>query len=1482
MIHTLDFNGKDNYVLIGDAARAKTLAPKVFTVEALVKQPEHQVWTSFIGIMEDKGETEKGWMLGVTFGRKCSFALASTQGSPKGFTYIKDDNEFPVGKWRHIAGVYDGQNGNMLFYIDGELIGSSKARSGDILYPEDGQLMIGAFKDQDEFYPFTGNIAEVRLWNKVRTKEEIKANINRRLEPNEREGMVGYWPLIGGGDKAANWMDSDKPGEIKGATINWLNDPALTLGGFSPAPPAPGLLEAADIIDTGFTAKWKQVEKAERYYIDVATDKNYNSFVKGFENKEIPAAKDKVCSISVNGLQELTPYYYRLRSENDKGTSPNSNIGSITTPERSIPPGNYCLELNGEKDYLDVCDANTIKALFRQAFTAEIWIKPEKIQEKGGYIGVIEDEIEQQGWLLGSRKGKFSFAVSTQGRMDSISKSELTYLKTEKDHAPGVWYHLAGVYTGTKMQLFVNGKLEASSEVQSGDINYPVTDPDNPKQGKFVIGLYQDSQEFIPFKGKIAEARLWNKMRSGEEIEKAMLWRINPEEHPELVGCWRCDESAGTVAKDCAKDNNGTIKGDKVEWIDADVLSLFRPLVDIKQIAAGPCHTIALAKDGTVWAWGQNDFGQLGDGSTNARVAPVQVKTKDKSYLSDVEEVAAGKYFSLARTKENKVLAWGSNFYGQLGNESNEDSFAPVEVSGLAKVASISAYNNHAMALTEDASVFTWGRNNKGQLGNGATATETKSPKVALGFGGDDFANLANATNLGLKDSDFTVEAWVNGNDYSGTDTILGTDGKIDSQTLCLGVKDKKPHLGFLNNDLTSKTGLRINIWQHIAWRYTKATKEMAIFIDGKLDISEKGHEPFQGSGKLFIGRSQSGNYFNGNISDLRIWNTSRSEYEIKSHIQRRMSGKETELSGYWKLDEGKGTTINDSAGDLKGTISGASWKTPQGLLLYDGQSNNVPTKTTIKGASDPVVAIAAGGDHSVVMTKAGKKTRVFAWGDNSFGQIGNNSTTASNIPVNVVRDTDGSDFPYAKGVAAGFYHTVMHSLSNDHVYACGANKDALLGYDEKQNTKLPVRIKDGGDFVIWGNETGIDRIGIGPKNEKLRLAAARQVPVSKVGDVAESDKQGKIRYNPESYITEYCDGSKWVKLVKPFPGVPGDIEGAKKLFYTAVAAYSVKETPGASKYEWTVTVATITAGQGSKSISIKSSNNASTVSVRAVNDSGKSCERSIPVNIKSMLTKTFGYSGRIDTWKVPGVGLIRIEVWGAGGGRGYLTSTHRTNGGNGARMRGDFSVKPGDKLKILVGGQGGRSKNNYYHGPGAGGGGTFVVKINPDSTHQMKVGDKAKVTPLIIAGGGGGGGQGEYNQHYNGGHGRTAESGESQINQSGGANGNGGGGNSHGGGGAGFKGDGTNPSGVRKPQSFLNGGLGGTYNNWALSDGGFGGGGGAGLIPGGGGGYSGGASGGTWNSNGRSGGGGSYNKGANQSNSSGANSGHGSVKIYY
>jgi alpha-tubulin suppressor-like RCC1 family protein len=176
-------------------------------------------------------------------------------------------------------------------------------------------------------------------------------------------------------------------------------------------------------------------------------------------------------------------------------------------------------------------------------------------------------------------------------------------------------------------------------------------------------------------------------------------------------------------------------------------------LSNIVSISAGGGHTLALRADGTVWAWGENAYGQLGDGTNTPRYFPVQVPG-----LTDVVEVAAGADHSLVRKRDGSVWAWGSNYAGHLGDGTTTDRPTPAPVVGLSGATQVSAGNSFSAAVTSDGSVWMWGANYNAQLGDG-TFDQQLVPERLSGL--TNVAHISAGSNhtLALK-ADGSVVAW--------------------------------------------------------------------------------------------------------------------------------------------------------------------------------------------------------------------------------------------------------------------------------------------------------------------------------------------------------------------------------------------------------------------------------------------------------------------------------------------------------------------------------------------------------------------------------------------------------------------------------------------------------------------------------------------------------------------------------------------------
>ena len=195
-----------------------------------------------------------------------------------------------------------------------------------------------------------------------------------------------------------------------------------------------------------------------------------------------------------------------------------------------------------------------------------------------------------------------------------------------------------------------------------------------------------------------------------------------------------------------------------------------RGLTGITQISGGSAHMLALASDGTVWAWGRGNEGQLGDGNTAESDLPVKIPG-----LTGVTQVAAGAQSSYALRSDGTVWSWGNNRHGELGTGTKDtETDVPGQIPGLTGITQIAAGHDVAasdgglesvFALRSDGTLAGWGYNEFGQLGNGSTA-DSAVPVTVPGLTGVTQVSSSGIHTLAIAGSNHQVLAW--GNNFFG------------------------------------------------------------------------------------------------------------------------------------------------------------------------------------------------------------------------------------------------------------------------------------------------------------------------------------------------------------------------------------------------------------------------------------------------------------------------------------------------------------------------------------------------------------------------------------------------------------------------------------------------------------------------------------------------------------------------------------------
>ncbi len=191
----------------------------------------------------------------------------------------------------------------------------------------------------------------------------------------------------------------------------------------------------------------------------------------------------------------------------------------------------------------------------------------------------------------------------------------------------------------------------------------------------------------------------------------------------------------------------------------------------------GAQEAIALKSDGSVWTWGANFNGELGDGETDDTGNEVFVSTYNSALpldvlgpggvgnLSGITAIMGGEMHNLALKSDGSVWAWGYNKYNQLGDGTTTNRVYPVQVSGLANIISLGSRAYHSLAIKSDGTVWAWGTNRCGELGNGVTDSNYDNlvPNQVLGVSDPIMVTAGYEFSVAML-QDHTLVAWGKNN----------------------------------------------------------------------------------------------------------------------------------------------------------------------------------------------------------------------------------------------------------------------------------------------------------------------------------------------------------------------------------------------------------------------------------------------------------------------------------------------------------------------------------------------------------------------------------------------------------------------------------------------------------------------------------------------------------------------------------------------
>ncbi len=456
-------------------------------------------------------------------------------------------------------------------------------------------------------------------------------------------------------------------------------------------------------------------------------------------------------------------------------------------------------------------------------------------------------------------------------------------------------------------------------------------------------------------------------------------------------------------------------------------------LTGVKAITAGYWHTCALLLTGTVQCWGYNHYGQLGDGTTTNRYAPVAVMG-----LGDVTAISAGRYHTCAVLSTGVAQCWGYNFSGQLGNGFNEDRFIPVTVTGLAGVAKgISAGYRHTCALVDTGAVQCWGNNLFGALGNEST-TDSVTPVTVVGLAGQvKFVSAARDYTCALLTTG-AVQCWGD-NRYGqlGDGTLVARLKPVDLTGLTGGVQAISA--GFYHTCAILDTGV-VQCWGYN--RYGELGDGTTIDRRAPGDVAG-----LAGAASMLI----AGYYYTCavlvNTGSVQCWGSNFSG-QLGNGFENGYSPTPLDVPGLL-ASRAAGGSDHTCVIALSGVVQ--CWGNNSSGQLGDGTTTDSLAPVNVVGlATGGITTLSVGEDHVCALSVTGG---VQCWGKNDRFQLGDGTSINRSIPVNVTGLAGG-----VTALSAGLGHTCA-LLSNGAVQCWGYNVYGQLGDATTKSRSTPVPV---------------------------------------------------------------------------------------------------------------------------------------------------------------------------------------------------------------------------------------------------------------------------------------------------------------------------------------------------------------------------------------------------------------------------------------
>jgi alpha-tubulin suppressor-like RCC1 family protein len=401
---------------------------------------------------------------------------------------------------------------------------------------------------------------------------------------------------------------------------------------------------------------------------------------------------------------------------------------------------------------------------------------------------------------------------------------------------------------------------------------------------------------------------------------------------------------------------------------------------DWDQVASGFLHSAGIRQDGSLWAWGQNEYGNLGTTGPFLSGTQISVATTDTSWVL----VSVGARHTLALNDDGTLWAFGSNTRGELGDGDRILSRRPLQLQSSADWVLAGIGSEHNLAVKTDGSLWTWGLNDYGQLGMGTVGNKNTPIHISDGWSG---ISGGGSFSLGAK-TDGSLWAW--GENLQGQ---CGTSGGSQAAPFRIG--------------------------QESTWSDPVS--------GGSFGLARKNTDELWGWGDNLsaqLGTDPSELYF---LTPIPVHPTVSDWLQISAGANHTLSILTDNSLWAW-------------GGNGSGQLGSGTAGSPSSALIQEATADTSWSE------------IAAGASHSLAIRQDGS---LWAWGDNGSGQLGTTTAGAQQVPVRVGTDSDWVD------LAAGYTHS-LGIQTDGSLWAWGSNFQGQLGTASgNQFTPVQVAVAD-------------------------------------------------------------------------------------------------------------------------------------------------------------------------------------------------------------------------------------------------------------------------------------------------------------------------------------------------------------------------------------------------------------------------------------